>query len=337
MVVLESLRGSTGRLLIHLRCGLRLLTEKTETGCQDTREAAKMLQQYAVRAIMFNPLSKDAQCIQATLKTLLGKKLVAPMVDAALDPIFALSTTITELMCLLEAHYRVSPSLALLQTNPQAKLPTRISDSLACLEQQRQTIEQAIDAKLALAHGSDRVQSAVFNIAKAYCMLVRIYLSSAWTGRQSSYDDQIDSFRDIVELTTTIINLLTMEDANGSIPDSTPFFIGFSLQTTLMMVSMNCRCLEIRQQVLALLGRCPDHEGLSEVIVIKAICRAISDFEYQAVGGKGNLIPENCRVHRYLILPAEQTSGTPSSVRLYFRPIEGGELVSHDAKLVCDV
>jgi hypothetical protein len=334
MVVLESLRGSTDRLLVHLRCGLRFLTEKTETGCQDTREAAKMLQQYAVRAVLSNPLSKDAQCIQAALTNLSGRELVAPMAEAACDPIFALSTSIIELLSLLEEYYRISPALVLAQTNPLAELPIQTRESLWCLEQQRQAIEKAIDAKLALAYGVHRTQTAVFNIAKACCVLVKVYLSSAWTGRQSSYDDQIDSFRDIVNLTTTTLELLKSGDGNEAVPDSTLFFVGFSLQTTLMMVFLNCRCPEIRKRVFALLDRCPDCEGSSEVAVVKAICHAISEFEDEAAGGKGISIPEDCRVHRYLILPSEQAPGTPHAVRLYFRPDEGSGFVSHNVRLV---
>jgi len=337
MVVLESLRGSTGRLLIHLRCGLRLLTEKTETGCRDTREAARMLQQYAVRAILFNPLSSDARCIKATLTNLMGKEFVAPVAETASDPIFALSASITELMCLLEEHYRGSPSLVPIQPNLLEKLSIRTRDSLLCLEQQRRVIEQAIDAKLASAQGVHLVQTAVFNIAKACCVLVKIYLSSAWTGRQSSYDDKIDSFQEIVKLTHTTLDLLKMEKGSEAVSDSAPFFVGFSLQTTLMMVFLNCRCPDIRQELLALLDRCPHNEGLSEVTVVKAICRAIHAFEDQAGGGKGMFVPEDCRVHRYLILPTEQTSDMPHAVRLYFRPVEGGGFVFHDVRLVFDV
>jgi hypothetical protein len=292
-----------------------------------------MLQQYAVRAVLSNPLSKDAQCIQATLTSLSGRELVTPMTEAACDPIFALSTSITELLSLLEEHYRVSPALVLAQTNPLAELPMRIRESLLCLEQQRQAIEKAIDAKLALARGVHHVQTAVFNIAKACCVLVKVYLSSAWTGRQSSYDDQIDSFRDIVSLTTTTLELLKSGDGNGSVPDSTPFFVGFSLQTTLMMVFLNCRCPELRKRVFGLLNRCPDHGDSSEVTVAKAICHAISKFEGEAAGEKGMSIPENCRVHRYLVLQSEQASGAPYAVRLYFRPVEGSGFVSHDMRL----
>jgi hypothetical protein len=168
-------------------------------------------------------------------------------------------------------------------------------------------------------------------------VLVKVYLSSAWTGRQSSYDDQIDSFRDIVNLTTTTLELLKSGDGNGSVPDSTPFFVGFSLQTTLMMVFLSCRCPEIRQKVLALLDRCPDCECSSEFSIVKAICHAISEFEGQADGGKGLSIPEDYRVHRYLILPSEQASGTPHAVRLYARPVEGSGFVAHDVRLVFDV
>jgi len=333
MVVLEFLRGSTSRLLIHLRCGLRLLTEKTETGCQDTREAANMLQQYAVRAMMFNPLSKDARCLQATLTSLLRKELAESTVETTSNPIFALSTSITALMSLLEEHYRTSPSLILEQLDSTGKLPTRIREALSCLEQRRNAIEQVVDARLALAHGVHRVQTAVFNITKACCVLVKIYLSSAWTGRQSSYDDKIDSFQEIVKLINATLDLLNTVDGKEVVSNSTPFFVGFSLQTILMMVFLNCRCPEVRQQVFALLKKCPHQEGQSEVTAVEAICRVISEFEQRAAGGTGGFVPESCRVHRYLILPAEHTSGTPQVVRLYFRPVEGNELKHHEARL----
>ena len=67
MVVLESLRGSSSNLLMHLRCGLHILCGQTTIQSNDARDAARILQHYAVQTTLFNPLSPDAQSMRAIL------------------------------------------------------------------------------------------------------------------------------------------------------------------------------------------------------------------------------------------------------------------------------
>jgi hypothetical protein len=321
MVVLESLRGSSNSLLMHLRCGLRILRGHTFGQSGDARDAARILQHYAAQSTLFNPLSSDAQSMRAILAELLWRG--AAQADATCDPISALSASSTELIGLMADHYRDSQSWVTASPEMSGNLPTKMQPPLLRLENRRQDIELAIDARLSSTHRTNHAQSAVFNLAKCWCLLMKVFLTSAWTGRQTTYDGEIESFRRILDLAAIAIDRMKSSNSAGcdeGIATSTNFTVGFSIEGALLVVMHQCRDAAIRQQVLSLLDQCSQHEDSGNAALVKALCRAIFAFEGRGATYDETMIPEDRRIHHYLVLPKEKQQGASPVARLYYRP-----------------
>jgi len=334
MVVLESLRGSSSSLLMHLRCGLHILRGHASVQSDDACDAARILQHYAAQTTLFNPLSSDAQSMRAILAELLWRG--AAQADAASDPISALSSTSTELIGLMADHYRGSSSWITAPSEMSGKLPTKLQIPLLCLEERRQAIELAIDSRLSSTKSTNHIQRAVFNLAKSCCLLMKVFLTSAWTGRQTTYDDETETFRRIVDfaaITVDHINSSNSAICDEDISSSTNFTVGFSVHAALLMAMHQCRDPIIRQRILDLLDQCPRHEGSGNVSLVKALCRAISTFEGRDSTYDGVAIPEDHRIHHYLILPMEKQEGASPVVRLYYRPLGHIGFATYDVTL----
>lgn len=330
MVVLEALRGSADGLLIHLRCGLRILCESNRNTSEETREAAKLLQHYAVQTILFNTLSSEAQTTRSMLAKLLVTDADTLELEAASSPLPTLSTTTMELIGLVLDRYSVKPSPGSSDT-----LPKTLQTQVSRLEKRRRIIEQTIDDMRATAQSLGGAQTAVFSLAKASCVLMRIFLNASLTNQQITFDSELDSFRQVVGHVATALDLLqpSFNDGKACAASPTTLIVGLSIQTTLAIVMHRCRHPDVRRRIMSLLDRCPRREGICDLALVKASCRAISDFEENAAGGKNVHIPEDCRVHSYIILSGAETQGATPVVRLYYRPLDDGEFSSKDITL----
>ena len=99
------------------------------------------------------------------------------------------------------------------------------------------------------------------------------------------------------------------------------------------MVMHQCRDTAIRQRILSLLDRCPRHEDSGNASLVKALCRAISTFEGRDSTCGGTAIPEDRRIHHYLILPTEKHEGASPVVRLYYRLLGHIGFATYDVTL----
>ena len=238
-------------------------------------------------------------------------------------------------------HYRESPSRITAPSEMSGNLPTKLQTPLLQMEKRRQLIELAIDARLLSTKCTNDVQKAVFNLAKSWCLLMKVFLTSVWTGRQITYDDEIDSFYRIVDCAANTIDHMKSSTSNNCddapIADSTNFTVGFSVQATLLMVMHKCRDPATRRRALDLLDQCPQHGGggLCDAALVKALCHAILRFEEKnVVAGSGASIPEDDRIHHYLLLPpTDKRKGAAPIVRLYYRPLGYVGFASYDVVL----
>lgn len=318
MVILESIRGSSTHLLVHLRCGLHILRERRGTVTQEVREVERLFRHIAVNAAVFDPISLPAQAVRNSLAE-------HPEAEACSDPLEKMSQLVTYLLRAMTSV--LEPDMSLSGHAPP-------SYSLEGLRDLQRDIEQAIDEKLEDPESIDSYSLSVYGFAKARCIMARIYIDCAWTGRQIDYDTEQPSFRqivDIVERSLGLMRSLNSSQEHGNVPAA--FSIGLSAQSTLMHVIQQCRDADTRHRALKLLNQCSRYEGIYNTALVEAVCRGIIDLEEQSVGGPGIFIPEHCRVHHYSLIGMNEGAGDCRAVRLYRRHSEHGEFIAHDIEL----
>lgn len=313
MVILESLRGSSGNVLVHLRYGIGMLRERKVAKSEEMREAASFLRQYAVNATLFNPLSETTKSLlDSAFETFEAWDTIVGA-GSGYDPVSRLWKLVMHLKHLM--HFG------------------EINDFEHMLFQmkiQQLNIEQAIDAEIRAADETNEFQLAILGIAKARCILLTVYLSSAWSGNQVTYDGELETFSQTVHLLSNSLRQLQLLDSSGKTPRcSTAFSVGIFVQDIIILLIQQCRDTDIRRHALELLDECPRHEGIFEISIVKAVCRAMIAFEERGAGDDG-FIPESFRVQHYVLEESER----PKEVTFLYRPVEGRELVPHMEKLV---
>ncbi|SMQ46727.1 unnamed protein product [Zymoseptoria tritici ST99CH_3D7] len=321
MVVLESIRGSPANLLVHLQSGLHIMRALQASPSSESREVARLLRKYAVDATVFDALAPTTQAIQM---------LMAEQIDTgvASNPLAQVVQLVSDLLQSLMLGARDA-------FNHPENRPTSLNP-LESLRPQQQSIELAINTRLATTESWNAVSLAAYGFAKAQCLLVKIYIDCAWTGRQCDYDAALDIFRKIIDIEETSLRLLhSIKSESDTETTEAPaaFSVGLSAQLTIMLVTKECRDAELRRRGLSLLDRCPRYDGVRDTTLIRAICNTIIKHEETAAGGPGNYISEHCRVHHYRVVGDGQGPGGWKSVQLSRRPVEGGALVVYDVPL----
>ena len=321
MVILESVRGSPNHLLIHLRCGLCILRARKGITTQQDRAVARLLRQYAVEATVFDPISPSSQAVQLLIAEY-------PDTEASLEPISKVLQLVFDLLQSMTEVVRPTLSLT------AVVYPLSSSASLGYLKEQQRTTEHAVDTRLAASENLDAYYLAMYSLAKVRCLMSKIYIECAWTGRQTDYDAALILFRQIVDIEEKYLQHMQSAASNGgysSLPAA--FSVGLSAQATLMCVIQQCRDAHLRRRALKLLKQCPRYEGVYNTVLVEAVCRAIIEFEELSAGGTGRFIPECCRVHHYSLIGSSEERKEWRAVRLYYRGLESGQLCTRDVQL----
>lgn len=321
MVILESIRGSRDHLLVHLRCGLCILRARRGIATQQDRAVASLLRQYAVEATVFDPISPSSQAVQLLIAE-------HPDTEASLEPTSKVLQLVSDLLQSMTEVVRSKLSVT------AGVHPPSSSASLGYLREQQRTTEHAVDTRLAASENLDAYCSAMYSLAKVRCLMLKIYIECAWTGRQTDYDAALDLFRQIVDIEEKYLLSMQSATSNGgysSFPAA--FSVGLSAQATLMCVIQQCRDADTRRRALRLLKQCPRYEGVYNTVVVEAVCRAIIEFEELCAGGTGRFIPEYCRVHHYNLIEYDEERKDWRAVRLYYRGLESGQLCTRDVQL----
>lgn len=320
MVILESIRGSSTNLLVHLYSGFYIMRSQQGIPTDEVREVVRLLRQFAVDATVFDALSPSAR----SLETLVAEDFEVETDFSPLAQVVQLVSDVLRSIKQAAAGQAHDPDYS-----------SAFRNTLDHMKPQQQNTEKAINDKLAAAEGLDSYSIAAYSFAKARCLMSKVYINFAWTGRQTDYDEAIGLFREIVDLEEKALRLMHsfLDGREGATDSPAAFSVGLSAQATLMLVVQQCRDFGVRRRAFGLLDQCPRFEGVRDTALIKAICRAIMQFEETAVGGTGIFITENCRVHHYRLIGTGQEPGDWRAVRLYLRNPERGMRVSHDILL----
>lgn len=319
MIVLESIRGSTANLLIHLQSGLHITRALERSPSSASREVARLLRRYAVDATVFDALSPSAHAIRL---------IVAEQSEISVpsNPLAQVVQLVSDLLhSMLQAAGQATPASDLCSVSP---------NKLEYLRPQQQKVEKAINDKIAGMESREAWSMAAYGFAKAQCLMVKIYINYVWIGRQSAYDDALDLFREIVDIEEESLRLLNSFE--GDAEDSgapAAFSVGLAAQLTIMLVVKECRDANLRRRAFRLLDRCPRYDGVRNTALVKAICLAIIKTEETAAGGTGNPIPEHCRVRYYRLVGNELHPNGWQAITLYRRSHDNGSLITCDVPL----
>jgi hypothetical protein len=323
MVILESIRGSSVNMLVHLQSGFHIMRTCRGHNVNEVGEVSRLLRQYAVDTTVFDSLNPSARVVQ---------QLIAedPTVDlTSSDP----HTQVNQLAADVLRSMAQFVDLVMYKRNRQTSYSVPVL-SIEDLRSQQQKIEEAVNAKIAGAEHLDACEQASYGFAKARCLMARIYIDCAWSGYQVDYDNALELFREIVDLEEKSLRLMQSHSDQGEESyGPSAFSVGLSAQSTLMMVIQQCRDVEVRRRAMELLDQCPRYDGVRNTALVKAICRAIIDTEESAVGGPGQYIPEQCRVHHYRLVASSEEPGRWRAVKLYRRSTDSEELLPHTVAL----
>lgn len=315
MCLLESLRGSSSNVLIHLKYGIGMMQKQRRPNSGLTNEAMVLLRQHAVHSTTFDALASEKHGLMRSLEPLQNGTARA---GAYADPVDGLSTLSIDLMRMMSRRFKMDDTAA--QEAAFAK-------DLAELAASQQELTSAIDTEIATTKPSDVSRGVVLRLAKARCTLVKVYIQSSWSGHQTTYDSNIEDFREIIELISNALHTLSSVKLEHYKPQA--FSVGLSVQVMLVKVIQQCRDRQLRRQAFNLFDLCPRHEGVCNDVLAKSLCKAIIDFE-ERFGAYH--ISEWQRVHHYTLLSDGGHSRRPV-VRFLYRPAEGGSFAMYDQSL----
>ncbi|CZT18427.1 uncharacterized protein RCC_04272 [Ramularia collo-cygni] len=318
LVILESMRGSSTSLLVHLESGFRI-AGTIQGKSAETVEVARILRQYAVDATVFDALSHSAQSVQA---------LVAgcSQPDYSSDP---LAQTV-ELVLHLTRAIMYAPESASFDITYEP-IPSTV---LYALRPQQQAIEKALNEKLASPEPMGECKMAAYGFAKAQCLMAKIYIDLLWTGRQVDFDNAIGLFQEVCDILETSLRLMDSL-IDGGTPTNTraAFSVGVSAQPALMLLIQQCRDRHVRQRAMKLLDQCPQYHGVRDTVLVKAICHAIITFEENGIERGTDFIPESHRVHHYRLIGSGDEPGGFQAVKLFCSNPGGEGLIAYDVPL----
>lgn len=303
MCILESLRGVSADLLVHLRCGIAMAHQQQRMS-HETREAAQLLRQCAAGLSIFNTYSAQGLEMQSKLSLQPLKSDDEPndLTDYSLAN--ELDTLILGTMQVMVECWRLSMTVV------SPELLTEYADMRYHLLRRQSRLMERLEFKIrAVGDGRDTKQAGFLGLSKACCILVGLYLHATWTASQLNYDSHTAEFRQVVDLAAQALNQMHNTASTGeNAPARRAFSIGLPIQAILTLVSTQCRDQGIRWRAFSLLDLCPRYEGGYDLGVVKAICRAVINFEEAGIESDDKFIPESRRVHYYHLSPPGSAS-----------------------------
>lgn len=314
MSILESLRGPVTGPLTHLRGAMSIIEAKgvCPSDGSPASESARLLERATVAGLLFNPVSTTASPMQECAWRIWDVE--ENVVD--LDDERQLKLSVAR----LSSHLTRSMKLARMGRNcTDSNLQLHIST----LQERQADIQHAMAECLPRLERDNSEMSTSLRCVYAQFLLITIILRNTWTGLQTAYDTELDTFRTVLELVEKSLSELCGSCGGMS---NTPycFSTGLGLIPILTIVARLCRHPQTRREAIELLRQCPQREGVWDSRLGEAACNAIIAFEEKQAGidiaiPGDTFIPEHCRVHYYEAIIDVEDNAFPESIAICYK------------------
>lgn len=327
MCILESLRGVSADLLVHIRCGIAIVHQQQHMS-RETREAAQLLRQYAAGVSLFNTYSVHGLDIQSKL-------ILQPLKsdDELTEPTeYSIANELDALI--LGTLHLMTECWRLSTTEDSSEDFIELANLRSQLLQRQSRLIECLDFKTRCAQEDNTQQARFFILSKASCILVNVYLEATRTARQTNYDNHMAEFSQVVDLVDLALKQMhNVGTTSGIAPARRAFSVGLPFQALLCLVSTQCRDHDIRWRAFSLLDFCPRHEGAYDLELVKVICRAVIKFEESGIESAEYFIPESRRVHYYHLPSCSTTTGRTFTLDMCYGSANEGEFNIHEETL----
>ncbi|KAF2161841.1 hypothetical protein M409DRAFT_27897 [Zasmidium cellare ATCC 36951] len=253
LVILESLRGSKSEMIVHLHHGIRIVFESSKESLKsgNMKEIGRCLRQYGVSTMLLNPFLPPARQTQHVMWRTASLDDDTPG-DSTTDDLRKVSNDVYRLILeTLAIMYHVSLN--------EGHLGLVFCEEVARVRAKQARLEEIFHQRRQTCTGEDVQARALWDLTEARCLLAKAHLNYVWACDVEAFHAEIETFRAVIDLVDSALSRI--EESESDISTLT-FSVGLGAISALELVAWRCPDVNLRNEAVDLLERCPRQEGL---------------------------------------------------------------------------